>query len=78
MTLKTCLSLLEAYKEKIDHVNADNDPNPVTDAQRSQSRKNFDMMKAHIITNRSFTDHPLLKSPSPKPKLEVKRDGKRR
>lgn len=69
MTAENCIKFLEAYKEGIENPS-------FSDSQRAQCKKNFDMMKAHIIQCRPAIDHPLLKESIPKLKV-TKQDGKK-
>ena len=86
MTVENCIKLLEAYKKQAENP-VDTDGTPYTGDKRkhaiSQSKKNYEEMKKHILNSRKFKDHPILselkeKVEKPKVKLkEVKEDGKK-
>lgn len=58
---------MNKYKENMEH--------GANSAIKEQSRKNYEMMKEHILKSRKFKDHPIIKEL--KPKAEVKKDGKK-
>jgi len=63
MTVENCIALLEAYKKQAENpVNVDGAMLRGDDRKHAvqQSKKNYENMKAHILSSRKFKDHPIL------------------
>lgn len=63
MTVETCLWLLEAYKKQSEDP-VDDTGTPLRGDTRKnavqQSKKNYEMMKNHILTSKKFRGHPII------------------
>lgn len=71
MTLKNCIRLLKAYK---DHANDESLRSHV----RKMSQYNYDNLKAKILKDHRFKDHPILEElKEPLKEKEVKKDVKK-
>ena len=82
MTVENCIKLFEAYKEQAENPMG-TDGNPLRGDMRKhaveQSKRNVEMMKAHMLKSKKFRDHPILQELNPiiETKSEEKKDGKK-
>lgn len=80
MTVDNCIKLLEAYKKQAEYpVNADGAMLTGDDRKHAieQSKRNYEMMKQHILKGRKFQGHPIIQELQSKQIEEDKKDGKK-
>jgi len=90
MTVDNSIKLLKKYKQQsIDPVNAENIPIREPDERKAimaQSKKNYEMMKKHILSSRKYKGHEIIeellnedkKEKAPVEEIkEEKQDGKK-
>jgi len=70
MTVENSIKLLKAYKEKMEDETQ-------SSAVREQSKKNYENMKAHILSGKKYQGHPIIDELKESEEKQTKSKGKK-